>query len=213
MIRIPTYVINLEKRTDRKQHILDEFQDKPEFSVSIVKAIEHENGGRGLWLTISHIIRKLINPEERLLLLVEDDHEFTNYYNSEFFMHNLLIAESLGADILLGGVSWFYNGIPATRNIYSLDTFNATQFVVIFQKFYKKLLKHLDSFSKTADINFSKIADKKMVVHPFISIQKEFGYSDATSFNSKNGYVTGIFAYSEKRLATLTKILDFYELP
>lgn len=213
MNSIPTYIINLEKRSERKQHIQNEFQDRPEFSPSVVKAIEHENGAYGLWLTISHIMRNLINHDENLFLLVEDDHEFTSYYNREFFFHNLRVAQDLRADIMLGGVSWFNNAIPVTRNIYSLDTFNATQFVVIFKRFYKKLQENLDRVTESADINISKIAEQKLVIYPFISIQKEFGYSDATSFNSIDGYVTGIFSYSGKRLTTLTKILDFYELP
>ena len=42
--KIPTYVINLKKRPDRKEHILNEFIDKPEFEVKVVEAIEHTNG-------------------------------------------------------------------------------------------------------------------------------------------------------------------------
>ena len=130
--KISTFVINLEKRPDRKQHILKEFLDKPEFDVKFVNAIEHSHGSHGLWMTISHIVRNLINPEDEYFLLVEDDHLFTDYYDRQFFLESLAYANSLKAEVLLGGVSWFNSAVPVSRNLFWIDTFNATQFVIVY---------------------------------------------------------------------------------
>jgi len=209
--RIATYVINLEKRTDRKRHIVGEFLDKPEFDVRIVNAIEDVNGGRGLWMTISSIVRNLINTEDDFFLLVEDDHQFTNRYDVRFFGDAVERAESLGAEILLGGVSWFGSAVRESQSLFAVNLFNATQFVIVFKSFYKKILNNLDNYSDSADVSLSKIAKKKFVIYPFISVQKEFGYSDATSYNEREGYVTEIFFRSKKRLECLNRVLFHYE--
>ena len=54
---IPTYVINLKDRIDRKVHIVEEFRGRSEFSVSIMDAFKHNNGAVGLWLTIKNNTR------------------------------------------------------------------------------------------------------------------------------------------------------------
>lgn len=208
--KIPTFVINLKKRPDRKKHVLNQFADKPEFDVKLVNAIEHDNGSLGLWMTISHIVRDLIDPGDEYFLLVEDDHVFTNCYDQQIFFDNIAYAKSLDADVLLGGVSWFDSVVPISRNLFWVDSFNATQFVLVYKSFYNRLIENLDTYSDPADINISKISDKKFIFHPFISIQKEFGYSDATSFNGEQGYITQIFSHSTKRLKSLNKVLDFY---
>ncbi len=208
--RIPTFIINLEKRRDRKQHVLNEFSNKAEFDVTIVKAIEHVKGAHGLWLTISHIACNLIDPESEFTLLVEDDHIFTEFYDIDLLFESIDRAQQLKAEILLGGVSWFHTAVPSTKNLFWIDSFNATQFVILFKPFYKKLINNLNTYSGTADDNLSKIADIKFVIHPFISTQKEFGYSDASSSNDQEGYVTGIFSHSKSRLRNINRVMDHY---
>lgn len=48
-IPIPTYIINLKSRIDRKEHKLKEFAVRVEFKIHIVEVIEHEIGAIGLW--------------------------------------------------------------------------------------------------------------------------------------------------------------------
>jgi len=55
---LPVYVINLENRTDRLPHIQDQFKDRFEFEINIVKACENENGALDLWQRIVKIIKK-----------------------------------------------------------------------------------------------------------------------------------------------------------
>ncbi len=53
---IPTHVINLTSRTDRKTHIEKEFYNRDEFDVRIEPAIRHEVGVIGFWETMKKII-------------------------------------------------------------------------------------------------------------------------------------------------------------
>ncbi len=49
---------------------------------------------------------------------------------------------------------------------------------------------------------FSEITSHKMVLYPFISIQKDFGYSDVTLSNDKlKGKVDALFLQAESKMA------------
>lgn len=64
------------------------------------------------------------------------------------------------------------------------------------------------------DVADRKIADltpNKFLIYPFISIQKEFGYSDVTIKNNKEGYVTQIFEKASMVLNSLNRVKQFYK--
>ena len=46
---LPVYVINLKERTERRQHIEEQFQGKVEFDLHWIEAIKHSIGAVGLW--------------------------------------------------------------------------------------------------------------------------------------------------------------------
>lgn len=210
-MKIKTFIINLEKRTDRKAHILNEFIGRSDFIVNVVPAIEDIKGSRGLWSTISEIVRNRIEERDDLILLVEDDHQFTVHYDPEEFLSYIRMADEMQVDVLLGGISWFDDAIQLSESLFHLNTFNATQFVILYRRFFDRLKEGLDTSKDTADINFSKLAKKKAVIYPFISHQVEFGYSDATPTNSEEGYVSQLFVHSEKRIGTIKKVMQHFK--
>ena len=61
------------------------------------------------------------------------------------------------------------------------------------------------------DFKISELSDKIFVMHPFISVQKEFGYSDVTSKNAEEGYVESLFAGSSRKLNMLKRVKAEYE--
>ena len=48
---------------------------------------------------------------------------------------------------------------------------------------------------------------------PFISVQKEFGYSDVTFFNNTPNYVGKLFEKTSKELSVLNKVKKYYDQP
>lgn len=80
---IPTYVINLSNRSDRKEGILKEFSGRDEFSVTIIEGIKDKIGTRGLWLSIKNILENLVDDPVPFILLCEDDHQFTINYSKK----------------------------------------------------------------------------------------------------------------------------------
>lgn len=208
--KINVKIINLKRRTDRRTHIINQFCDKEEFSLFVVDAKVHERGATGLWQTIIQIVHEEFVRGSDFFILCEDDHTFTEEYSFELLHQCLGQAESLGADLLSGGYSWFDNAVQISKNLFWVDKFNGMQFTVIFRKFYQSILDADFGENVIADFSLSSITDNKFVIYPFISTQKEFGYSDVTSKNAKEGYVDEIFRASTARLNILNKVKKFY---
>ncbi len=175
---IPVYAFNLKSRPDRLTHLQQQFKNKPEFKVCIVEAVEHEVGAVGLWMSICKAIRKAQERNEDLIILCEDDHEFTPWYTLEYLLSNVKETYSQGAELLNGGIGGFGNAVPVAANRSCVDWFWCTQFIVIFASLFSKILAYEFKVGDTADGVLSKIAHNPQVMYPPISTQKDFGYSD-----------------------------------
>lgn len=207
---ITVNVINLKHRADRRSHIIKQFYDKPEFLINIVPAITHEKGTYGLWQTILQIVREEKEKDSDFFILCEDDHTFTENYSSELLLSCILQAKSLSADILCGGCSWFHSAVQITKALFWVDKFTGMQFTVIFNKFYQQILNANFGEDVIADLSLSSITNYKFIIYPYISIQKEFGYSDVTLRNEEEGYINRLFNASIKRLDVLNKVKKYY---
>lgn len=209
---LQVFCINLSERTDRRTHIEYEFSYQKKFDIHVVAALPHKVGAISLWQTIQHIVQNKINKDEDYFILCEDDHQFTKDYSCEYLKSAIKDAKKLDADILSGGVSWFQTGVQISKNLFWIDRFSGLQFTVIFRKFYQKILDVKDfGEHDDADYKISDLTDKKFVIHPFISIQKEFGYSDVTLKNRELGRVENLFKKSSRRLYILKKIMHVYK--
>lgn len=208
---IPTYVINMKERLDRKKHIIAEFKGRDEFDVTYMDACTHTIGAVGLWNSIVRIIRLAIENEDDVIVICEDDHYFTKNYSKEFLIENILEAHEQGADVLSGGIGGFGYAVPIARNRYWVDWFWCTQFIVVYKKFFRKIIDYAFKENDTADGVISQISNNKMVLYPFISRQKEFGYSDITQNNKDNpGLITQLFQQADAYLSAIHKVSNFY---
>ena len=208
---IPTFVPNLVIRTDRKESILREFDGRSEFALTIVKAREHKFGAFGLWQTILHILQDLVKPEDDFIILCEDDHYFTADYTKSDLLNAITVAAQKGADILLGGVSGFSSIIHITENLYWVENFSGLQFTVIFRKFFNTIINApLDNYY-AADYRISDLTNDKILIYPYLSSQKEFGYSDATPRNGEPGRVTEFFNNAANRVKIIDEVNEFYK--
>lgn len=200
-ISIPTYIINLKSRKDRLKHILNEFKNKPEFDIEIIEAVQHEVGAIGLWLSFQKVIKKAIQNNDDVIIFIEDDHIFTEHYHWDYLFKNIVEANKQGVDILLGGIGGgFKNVVPITKNRFWIDHFWSTQFTIIYKRFYDTILKATFREKDTLDDFLSDLTTNKMVLYPFISIQKEFGYSDVTKSNDKKYTISEYFKKSDQIL-------------
>jgi hypothetical protein len=209
-ITIPTYVINLPERNERKAYIKKQFEGKDEFEVTITEAIKNTNGALGLWLSIRKIIQIAIANDDDVIIICEDDHQFTPQYSKDYLIKNIIDAHYHGADMLSGGIGHFAQAMPISQNRFWIDIFYSTQFLVLYRKVFQKILDNPFDGQVTADDFLSNIASNKMVLFPFISTQIEFGYSDVTNRNNEPGFVESLFANTINRLEILKRIYNKY---
>lgn len=205
------FVINRKSRKDRRQHILQQFCQKREFDVHIVEACEHRNGAIGLWKSISHILQNLVNAESDYIIICEDDHEFTNEYNKDYLLESVAQAKAKDADVLLGGLSWFNTMIEVSEKLFWVEKFTGAQFTILFKKFFKRMLDVDFGNSDAADFKIGSLTENKFFMHPFISIQKDFGYSDVTLKNNGEGLVSELFNNCVERVSIFKKVNAFYQ--
>ena len=201
---IPVYAINLPQRTERKEHLVRQFADRDEFSVTYVEAVMHNTGAIGLWESIKKSVRLAQSRNEDIIVLCEDDHIFTYEYNRNYLFDNLIDAFTSGADLLSGGIGGFGNATQIAPHRFQVDWFYSTQFVVISSKLYKDILQYEFKQNDTADGVLSLLAGNKQVIFPFISVQKDFGYSDVTQSNTRHkGIIDRLFNHTSSRLLAI----------
>ncbi|MBP3228054.1 MAG: methyltransferase domain-containing protein [Bacteroidaceae bacterium] len=204
------YVANLAKRTDRKESVEVQFKGRSEFALEVVPAISHKTGAYGLWKTFCGIVRQEEAKGSECFIFCEDDHVFTDAYHTAFLEKCITQAASLGADLLSGGMSWVYSPVQVSDNLFAVDAFTGMQFTVVFRRMYSKILLFADRDCVT-DIFLSEIAERMFVTYPFISVQDDFGYSDATGKNNEDGRVPWLFQTTASRLRRLHKVHGYYK--
>lgn len=207
------YIVNLPQRTDRREHILAQFYDRLEFNVHIKTPVVHTIGAVSLWLTLRDIVKEEKEKDSPYFILCEDDHTFTNAYSAELLEKCIMRADSLQADILSGGVSWFSSAVKNDDSLFWIERFTGMQFTVIYNRFYDQLLKSAYDDLVVTDFHISEMTQRKLMIYPYISVQSEFGYSDVTKQNNDSGYVEKIFHAAINRFEVLNKVAEHYQLP
>ena len=210
MHKIQVFAINMPNRTDRKANLISEFAGRDEFNLTIVPAIVNKVGAIGLWQTICQIIRQAYAEEADYVLLCEDDHVFTTAYAKSTLYTAIDEAIDSQADILLGGVSWLTTCLPIRNNLYWVEKFSGLQFTVIFRKFYHTILGTSFQKGDAADYKLSTLSEQIYLMHPFISIQKDFGYSDVTPKNNATNRVENLFKDAAGRVEATDQAILFY---
>lgn len=210
MTPIPTYIINLESRADRKHHSIRQFEGRAEFDFGFVNAEKAETGSLGLWNTIKNIVSNAILLNHEYILICEDDHEFTAHYATGILLESISKAKEHEADLLLGGVSSVHSLFKVTETLVWVEGFTGAQFTIIFRKFFDKILKTEFLPSDNADYKYASISSDIFLIYPFISIQKDFGYSDVTIANHLERRVDQLFKDASEAVSYVLDSQQFY---
>lgn len=82
---------------------------------------------------------------------------------------------------------------------------------MVYKKFYQKILNYEFKENDTADGVISELSNNLMVLYPFISKQKEFGYSDITQGNKDDPcLITQHFTRTDAYLSAIHEVSNFY---
>jgi hypothetical protein len=208
---IPTFIINLKNRNERREHILAEFVNRAAFDIHLIEPIPDKIAAKSLWLTVKRIVQLGMAAHHDFILLCEDDHCFTKNFSIGELYNCISEADDLHCEILCGGVNSVRSTFSVSKNLYWMEQFTGLQFTIIFCRFYSTLLQLPFDNEDCADILISRFAKQKFVIHPFISVQKEFGYSDVTISNNQAGFISDLFLKASERVHNLKKVADFYK--
>lgn len=93
-----------------------------------------------------------------------------------------------------------------------MDKFTGAQFIIVFRHFFNTILKADFNRYDAADLKISTLTNRIFFIGPFISVQKDFGYSDATPKNNVEGSILDkLFSKSSASVQTLKKVAAFYK--
>ncbi len=203
---IPVYAFNLKSRSDRLKSLQQQFSGRKEFNVTYMEAVHNKIGALGLWQSICNAVKLAVQRREDLIILCEDDHIFTEAYNYDYLLSNIAGAYAQGAELLNGGIGGFGTAIPVAANRCCVDWFWSTQFVVLFEPIFNKILEYDFKDTDTADGVLSILAQKAQVLYPPISTQGNFGYSDIAAHKDQDAFQNMIFTKANQRLYAIHKL-------
>ncbi|RAJ76623.1 glycosyl transferase family 25 [Chitinophaga dinghuensis] len=210
--QISTYIINLPSRKERLTNVLEEFKGRSEFDITVVEAKQHTIGAYGLWMSICSIVEMAIDREDDVIIVCEDDHQFTEDYNKAYLFENIEAAYAQGCELLCGGISGGFNYVlPVSSNRIWVNAYWCNQFLIIYKRFFTTILYHTFDLNKKVDQTLSGLSLHKMVLFPFVSIQRYYGYSDVTAFNGENpDWAQSRFLTASRKLEELQSIYKYY---
>jgi len=216
-VSIPTYIINLPERKDRLKHINNQFKNRSEFDIKFIEACRHEIGAVGLWNSFRKIINIAQENNDDVIIICEDDHQFSKHYCKNNFIKNVIEAHKQNADILTGGFGDSFVAqlltVRIEKNRYWINFFLGCQFIVVYKKIFKAILDSPFNDEVMADNLLSNLTINKMSFYPFISFQKSFGYSDVTKvLNDNPNLLATYFERAECRLKQTEAILKKYNV-
>ncbi|MEO6523811.1 MAG: hypothetical protein ABIN91_19160 [Mucilaginibacter sp.] len=206
-IYIPTYIVNLPGRTDHLAYITKQFEGKAEFAVKVIDAIEHKKSNLGRWLTIRKIVEQAIKNEDNMIIICDDDHEFTNHYSKHDFIENIIEANMLGAGILIGGTDRFGNVTLVTENKFWIDSYFNAPFMVIYESLFTSILDAPYDEKTTANGVFSKITSNKLLVFPFISVRRVL--EESNKANTAD-HIDKLFQSTSASIEMMIKVTNMY---
>ena len=210
-ICIPVYAIHLNSRPERLKNLKKQFASKSEFNVTYIEATKHKNGAIGLWTNICTAIKFAQQRHEDIIILCEDDHEFTDVYTKKYLISNIVGAYRQNADMLNCGIGGFGTAVPISPNRCWVDWFWCTQFVVLFSTIYPKILAYEFRSTDTADGVLSKISNNSQILYPLISKQKNYDYSDIMPHPSQSNFQNNLFSVTNQRLKIITGVYNQYQ--
>ncbi|MBE5317738.1 hypothetical protein IM793_01085 [Pedobacter sp. MR2016-19] len=173
-------ILNRDLSFEEVDHVKEQFSGRKEYRRIGQANIKDKN-------TKSHTILAVIEEAEAkeydFIILCKNYHDFPPSYNSKFFENCLLQANSIGANVLLGGATGFVDSVKIIDNLFWIDFFADSTFIIIYKRFYKNLASLVRNNSlQSIERIISDNANNIMLTYPFISFPREFQNSKSNTF-------------------------------
>lgn len=211
-VLLPVYILNLSSNPQSLANCLKEFKGRIEFEVNIVKGEKDKKGEVRLWESIKRAVKKAVLKKEDLCIICKENHCFTEEYNVEKLLQDIFEAHRIDANYLLGSVEeGFSNMLILPSRLCWIDSFQGTQFIVLFNPFYDLILNEQFYESDIVDEKLSNITSNKFIVYPPVSRNKRI---EEDKKNAPNGKVSQLIKKrrnTEKRIKNLIEKTNLYK--
>lgn len=165
-IIIPVFCISNMNSTKK---VLTAFENRTEFILTYLDDNDvNESQLNSFSLKfLKQAVKCGLDEEDEFIIISNYKHFFTENYNKEYLLNQIISAYYFGCGILIGGISNFNRAVPLTKNLFWIDSFSSSNFIIIFKSLFLKIV-HLDE--QLDGTNFlSEITSNKMVMYPCIS--------------------------------------------
>lgn len=184
--------INLYKRTDRKKHIENVFNNSKKINIKRFNAIKNDNGAVGCYLSHIALLKDAINKNEKYVFIIEDDFDCTSIETFETKLESILNNDNINFDVLLFGGNILPNYKKINNDCVQVFHSQTTTGYCVASHYFETLLNHY----KEGVINLMKNPesklqyaidrfwihlqqkDKWLIIFPLMVFQKENDYSD-----------------------------------
>ncbi|PPL03154.1 hypothetical protein [Parapedobacter indicus] len=204
-LSIPLYIIN---NNDHREAVslIEQFKNRKEFQSPIGNKSFVQGDDLEYWRAIVEIVSLATRNDDDVIVICHTEHVFTKYYDNVSFIQAIVRAHFLRSKIVLGGIYGdFSNIIFVDNNLFWVDRYVGSQFLVIFRSFFETLLLN-SSFSKTdtVDAKLSSLTSNKLVLYPMISLNKKIE-NHIQKLNGSFDFSILRYSESEAKLAKLCK--------
>src|SRR5690625_2786951 len=134
-----------------------------------------------------------IQNADDVIIICEDDHQFTADYKKGILFKTIINAQEYQTDLLSGGTAILGTLVPVDKNLFWIDEYVSTQFIVVFKRFFHRIINETYDDTVLANRLLSEMTTNKLLLYPFISTQKDFGYSDCTELIDRHPEKISIF--------------------
>lgn len=185
------YVINLEKRKNKYDRVLEDFKDS--FDIERFIAIEHENGHIGCGESHKAIVQKAKDEKKDTVLILEDDCKPLEYFKERWPIIKQWLDNNMekwevfnGGPLHSVGEEKLFD-IDTDNDLYSMERGKCTQFMYINKSAYDKILEWSYDKDWLYDYGFVNTHKfKNLFVKPSLTTQHS-GYSNTERIEKQYG--------------------------
>ena len=207
MIKIPVYVIMCG---DKYENVLNQFLGRFIFDVHIFKSFPNQNEQKNIWHGIVNAIKIITQEDDDFVIICLNKHMFTDVFDERLLIESIKSAGMLGVDLLLGGIGNFKYAVPLSTNLFWIDSFRYSQFIVIYRTIFEDVVSYNFNDNDTVDGVLSELTSRKMVVYPFISEFKGLGCSNFKKADRQARNIEFLYMKSAEKLKMHHNVLLKY---